>query len=216
LTLLHPHQLHAFDALWSLRRSWPLLRAAAGAIAMQPADGLHGQTYGSRHAIGGHGDGPLGALVGDLAERQRYEQLLDRVREQLLQAYWLARSGAPQLARAQVLPYLAAAIPAVTPATARDIGAYLRSADDTARRALHLDLDRQALVGVDCPGCLARMLEVHTAAPDRHDWTVVCAARCRCRGEDCPCASPGTLPAAGVPHIWPLRAVLASPVEAAA
>lgn len=214
--MIHPRQLHALDALWSLRRSWPLLRAAASAVALQPADGLHGQTYGSRHATGGHSDGAYAAIIADLAEHQRYEQLLERVSEHVNQACWLVRSGAPDLVRAQLLPYLAAAIPALSPASARDVASYLRDADRTARRALRLDVEHEDLIGIDCPGCMARMLEVHTAAPDRHDWTVVCGARCRCRGDGCPCASIGAAPAAGVPHIWPLELVVAPRLEVAA
>jgi hypothetical protein len=216
VTLPHPHQLHAFNALWSLRRSWPMLRAAASAVALQPADGLHGQTFGSRHGIGGHSGGALDALVEDLDEHERYGQLLDQVREHVIQACWLVRSGQPDVGRdAQALAYLAAAIPAATPATARDIAAYVRDADHIARSAVGRDLDRQPLVGADCPGCMARMLELHTAAPDRVQWTVVCAARCRCRGDRCPCAGRGVAPAADVPHIWPWIAVLAPALEEA-
>jgi hypothetical protein len=215
--LTTPHQLHALDALWSLRRSWPLLRAAAAAVVLQPADGLHGRTYGSRHGTGGHSEGVLDALVADLDEQLRYQRLLDRVADEVAQACWLVRAALPELGRkGRPFPFLAAAIPGLPPATARDVAGYLAEADETIRHALRLDIARHPLVGVDCPGCMARMLEVHDAAPDRAGWLVVCAARCRCRGAACPCASLGVVPAAGVPHIWPWSSVLSARATEAA
>jgi hypothetical protein len=216
----HPHQLHATAALWSLRRSWPLLRHAAATAAVEAADGLHSTTYGSRYSPGTHSGGPLDAILADVARQQYWTNLTDQVRDKVTQACWLVRSALPDRRGVRgpygPFPYLAAALPHVDPATARDITGYLADADRTIRRALQLGDHREPLPGVDCPACSTRMLQVNTAAPNQAAWTVTCAAGCRCRGDACPCTTVGGQPAAGVRHIWPWAAVVQPMQEQAA
>lgn len=209
--MTHPWTLHAATALWSLRRSWAALRDQAAAARLEAPDGLHGTTYGSRHSSGGHSDG-VSDLIAAPPSWERWALVDEQIGEHVTQACWLIRSATrlPRDGR-QLLDYLAAGIPLADPGTARDVAGYLQAADRTARRALAMPPDRVPLPGVACPGCITRRLEVHTAAPERAHWTVVCAAGCVCHGRLCPCTTaPGTTPADGVPHIWPWTVVVAA------
>lgn len=199
--MTHPHVLYAQAALWSLARSWPLLRNAAAQASLDAADGIRSSVYGTRHATGGTPGGADLALATADLERERWARLAERVLDDVIQACWLIRSSAPAtLAGGGPLAYVLRGLTVAPPATARDIGQYLRDADHAIRRALGIAEDRQDLPGVDCPSCGTRLLRALTAAPQREHWTVVCGAGCRCSGKGCGC---GGVQAYGVAHIWP-------------
>lgn len=204
---MHPWTLHATTALWSVRRSTAALHQCIASAALDAADGLHGQTYGSRHAVGGHGDGITTGLA-QLGQAAHWRHVDARAREHITQACWLARSdtGQPRDGR-DLHAYLADALPAANPATARDIADHLTAADAAIRRTLRVGPDHWPLpANPPCPTCGVRMLRAVTSAPASRDWTVVCTAGCRCAGNDCPCGM--DQPTDRVPHIWPATAPL--------
>lgn len=206
--MTHPHQLHATANLWALRRSWPhLQRAQAAAVAADAESGDAGTLQAWRAGSGRMAasyDGILTAVLNRpaAATATHYGRIMERAREHVFQAYWLAVSdlgrgldGHGQLAR------VAAAIAHVRPATARDIAAELAVADMAIRRALQLLPDQWPLpTSPPCPCCGMRMLRVQVANPDSAAWTVVCTAGCRCVGEACRCGM--IVQEQGVAHIW--------------
>lgn len=175
---LHPWALHAYTALCALARSWPALRAAAGNVTIAASDGLRSTVYG-RTSSGGPSDGGiLRAVEAGADEAAHWQHRLDRVADHAVQAYWIARSTTPGL-RGRPLTTIARALPAASPSSARDIAGLLAGADRAARLALTLPPEREQLVGVACPVCDTRLLQVHTSSPHRAAWTVVCGAGCR-------------------------------------
>lgn len=200
---MHPHHLHATTALWSYRHARNELTHAITAARMEPPDGLHGRTYGTRHGVGGHSDGILALVVDD----SQLTRLRRHARHTTATITWLASHAAP--GPGDPAARLIAAIPSLAPSTSAHITAWVREADQRIRRALGMPADHAPLPGVPCPHCGTRRLQACTAAPDRTAWTVVCAAGCHCTGTDCGCtAVPGTTPAAGVAHIWPWTTIV--------
>ncbi|NJP33703.1 hypothetical protein [Micromonospora thermarum] len=99
--------------------------------------------------------------------------------------------------------YLAAALPAVSPALAREVHGDLDVLDRRLRGVVGLDADRWSLPGGPrCPACGQRRLQAQISSPYTAAWTVVCDNdACRCRGPLCACAM-ATRPIR-VRHIWP-------------
>lgn len=99
--------------------------------------------------------------------------------------------------------YVAAALPAASPALAREAHADLHDLDRRLRTVVGLDADRWSLPGGPrCPACGQRRLQAQTSSPHTSAWTVVCDNdACRCRGPLCACAM-DTRPIR-VRHIWP-------------
>ena len=103
--------------------------------------------------------------------------------------------------------YLRIALPHAAPTIAREVAGILNAADLRVRTATHMPRPLAMLPGNPaCPGCGQRMLRVETTAPDRTLWAVVCAARCVCAGDDCPCGMP--VRERGCPHVWSIGDVL--------
>lgn len=193
--------LHAYTSLTALARSWPALRTQAGQIRVAASDGLRSPLYGQIRG-GGHGDGGiLRAVESGADEWQRWQDLLARVAGQVTAAYWIARSAALGT-RGGPLATIARALPACTPSAARDIAQYLGDADRAARRACDMPDGFETLVGVPCPICDTRLLQIATSARSRAAWTVTCGAKCHCLGSRCGCAATGAVPAVDTVHIW--------------
>ena len=213
-----PHHLDALAAAHSLQAARTRLAHLAAAEARQnadaalhAADGLRSTTYGQRHATGGHSDPVSGLLT---AERRpvrvtRWADMVDRLTGKL---GWLAdqihAGPGPDPWRR-----LHDALPRMQAGTAAVVARHLHDEDTWVRNAVGLDPDRQPLPGTpECPGCRQRRLELCTAGPETA-WVVVCAARCLCGGQGCPCGMDGAVE--GAPHIW-LRAAVIGAVAGAA
>jgi hypothetical protein len=203
----HPHVLHATAALWSLRRSWALLRTAAQDHADADGYSLPSAWHpGSRSS--GAGDGFATAVLTATSTSSHYTRLTEQVTEQAAQARWLVVSALRDRAHTgPSLAVVAAGLPHVDPATAGDISRHLGQADTAIRRTLRIQPDHWPLPGnPPCPLCGVRLLRVQVSPSDSADWTVVCTAGCRCRGDRCPCGM--AITAQGVRHIWGARSPL--------
>ena len=176
---MHLHQLHAATALHDLTAAITALGAQATAALLEPAACLRSTTYGTRHASGAHSDPVATGLTTADDGHTRWAALVDSAHADLSQACWLVRSAAPDLPRAEPVLYLRRGIPLLDARTARDVAGWLTAAAARAWRALGTPPPREPLPGIACPRCETRMLQLATAAPDRADWTVVCAAGCR-------------------------------------
>lgn len=200
---MHPHQLHATAALWSLRAARRRLHDRASRYGtlgpnLDAADTLRSPRYGTRGGSGGHSDPVAAALLTAVTRTgaDRLEQLADRTTGTLT---WLARKlnaagpGDP-------LGRLLAAVPDLRPAPAAHLQRWILEADHDVRKALGINADRQPLPGARCPSCGLRRLEAQTSADNRAHWTVICTAGEVCAGNACTCGMP--VKAAGVTHIW--------------
>ncbi|MFI6819739.1 hypothetical protein ACIBJE_02155 [Micromonospora sp. NPDC050187] len=205
---MHPHQLHATRAAWSLtharrrlndavaqeaaeRRAEARVVAAASSLqAWRPIPGPSGR--------GGHGD-PAGRAVVDTLEPDVRDGRLARFAATTTQTLaWLA--DALRLpATSDPIHALGDAVPALRPTTCRELTLWLDEADTRIRDRLHLDPDGTDLPGRRCPRCARRQLTAHTTGP-RSTWTVTCAPTCLCIGDDCPCGM--DIRALDVPHVW--------------
>jgi hypothetical protein len=207
--MTHPHQLHALAALWSLRAARQRLTIAAAIedrenalAALEPADGLRSQTYGSRGGSGGHGDPVAGAaLTVSTSVRTNRAAALDR--RILSTLSWLADSIAGQLGAHRPDPdvLLTQLVTGLSPATAAHLTRWVTEADQQIRKHLGLGQDLMPAPGNrPCPACQVRQLYVQTSAPIASEHTIVCRAGCLCRGDGCTCDMP--VKVQGVAHIW--------------
>ncbi|MFG2059683.1 hypothetical protein ACGFI9_37295 [Micromonospora sp. NPDC048930] len=220
-----PHHHWAQSAAWSLDAALLALDARAvieaRAIRAQQeaaAEPLRSPSWGSRRALGGHGDPTGDALLTiGTARPNRYADLAADVQEQLHGvSHHLPGDSFNPLYR------IREALPAFSPGTAHATWRLLDRLDGRVRRTRGLDIPsgRRHLVDVACPVCAGRALYVQTAGPES-DWTVVCAGSwrdgrdnpCLCVGEGCPCGMDGAVE--GVVHIW-LRHVVLGAVAGAA
>jgi hypothetical protein len=206
----HPHVLHAEAALWSLRCARQLLadqvdREAAdnGAQLLAAAPILTSPTWGTRHAVGGHGD-PTGLLVlGELSTRvTTWSERAHRLGRRL---GWLADQvdgggrGDPLARIATLIGASAARSAPVVAIVAR----HLADEDRWIRDALALDPEETVLPGTQCPACGHRPLRALPTG--RAGGVVVCRPGCTCSGEGCGCGMPVLAP--GVGHIWATSAL---------
>ncbi|TCB97564.1 hypothetical protein E0H26_11640 [Micromonospora zingiberis] len=200
---LTPHHWHATAAAWSLHHTRGALVRRATDAALQRGEALiaagpiSSPTYGTRHAVGGHGDPVSATLTLDHTPPSvgSWGELISRLDGRL---GWLARQvgGTPRVVRP--LERVIDVIPRLAPGTARVVHRHL--VDELAWvSALPIDWTpvRRPLTGVDCPACATRQLTVQCAGPV-DAWTVVCV--CRCTGVGCRCGVVGAVE--GVPHIW--------------
>ncbi|MFI2667907.1 hypothetical protein [Micromonospora carbonacea] len=182
---------------------------------LQAAALLRSPTYGTRHAIGGHGDPTCGSLLLD-TRPTRDTTWADLYRRSTDRIDWLASTlrcnQGPTVGR------ILAAIPALSPGTARIVARHLVDEDVWVRAAVRLAPAREPLDGPTpptCPACRCRStLHVQTAGP-ADTWTVICVGSrqpgqphqpCLCTGQGCRCGMEGAVE--GVAHIWPRAAVL--------
>ncbi|WP_420123191.1 hypothetical protein [Nakamurella sp.] len=205
-----PHHMHATAAALAVRDARTRMATLATTTArravdhrLQAATVLRSPTYGTRHAIGGHGD-PVGGLLTAPAPTTRDTTWVDLFRRSTGRLEWLARmihaDEGPAVGR------ILTAIPRLSPATAAVVARHLVDEDAWVRAAVGLGPACSPLPGVVCPHCGERQLVVQTAGPVEA-WTVVCATGRLCTGAGCPCGMPGAVE--GVPHIWPRAVVLA-------
>lgn len=200
---MHPRQLHATIAAWSLLQArqhlaqavaWEIAQRRQDANALAVAAPLQAWRPVVGLAKGGHGD-PVSRALGTITAAVTppvLGRLAARIDDTL---HWLARSlglaGDP-------LTAITAAVPELEPAGAREVTLWLGEADQRIRRALLLDPAEQLVPGAECPACSTRMLYAQVAAPDR---LLVCRApSCRCRGEACGCGMEP--PVDGLVHVW--------------
>lgn len=207
---MHPRNLHARAAAWSLHHArQALAEAVRREAAEQRADALATAAAANIQAwrpmigrgSGGHGD-PVSLTVCGI-DHVHHGQLRPRQLARLATQAdgtlrWLAFRTAP--GEGDPLQRLIAAIPGLTPFTAEHLTRWLAEADQRIRDILALDDDLVPLAGVPCPYCSTRLLHAHTAAPDSRLWTVICGAGCHCVGPGCPCGM--TVLEASVGHIW--------------
>lgn len=210
-----PHHLWALAAAYAVRDARTRLDQLATldhrrAVDhhLQAAASLRSPTYGTRHAVGGHGD-PTGALLLD-ARPTRDTTWADLYRRSTDRIDWLASTlrcdQGPTVGR------ILAAIPTLPAGTARIVARHLVDEDVWVRAAVRLAPATTPLPGVPCPHCGERQLVVLTAGPTEV-WTVVCATGRPCTGRGCPCEMPGAVE--GVAHIWPRADVLGAVAGAA-
>lgn len=176
---LHPWHLHAYTALVDLAKSWPLVRVEAGRAQLAASDGIQTPRFSHIRAHRPAGDGGMLRMIEQSTDdTARWQLLLDRIAQAVVDALWYARACTTLKPARGPLGILAAAIPATQPTYARDIAQALHGADRTARAALQLDDDRLPMTGVPCPHCGHRQLKACTSSPNRHAWTVVCTGEC--------------------------------------
>jgi hypothetical protein len=191
--VIHPHQLHASAAAWSLTQALPALAAA---VRLEETDRhtAPGPIKAWAPSIGGGGSGhgdPIGwAALDHDPGPGRYARLARSVNTTLA---WLA--GRLRLA-GEPIAALAAGIPSLRPSTAHQLTRWLRELDGRVRVELHLADERKPVDGAECQACGVRLL---------YRWPgpqlLVCMNNsCVCAGNACPCRM--LIRAAGVAHIW--------------
>ncbi|MEV4416134.1 hypothetical protein [Catellatospora sp. NPDC049609] len=214
MTDLHPHQLHARSAAWSLdvarhRLGTAIGRARAAALTEQltSAAPVRAWSPSTGGGGGGHGDPTAGAALGvgmsGPAGRSRSADLWGLAESVTDTLWWLAgklgfrRPQWPQMP-ADPVALMCRAVPRLHPWTAAQLALWFGEADGQIRTLLYIAPDDSPVPGMACPACGVRQLSVLTASVAT---TVVCRATgCHCAGEDCPCRMP--VRAAGVGHIW--------------
>lgn len=210
-----PHHLHATRTAWAVHTALGRLTELVAAEvrqqvdhALAAADGLRSPLYGQRHAIGGHAD-PVTATVEATRAQPAvttWAELRQRAHDRLK---WIAAQldGTP----GDPLAAVRDRIPALSPSRAAVLTRHLTDEDTWIRAAARMPPTGQPLVGVPCPRCGIRGLQVHTDGPETV-WTVTC--QCVCVGQGCRCGMPGAVE--GVQHIWPRSDVLTGAVAGAA
>ncbi|XVU25789.1 hypothetical protein ACQPZJ_01655 [Actinoplanes sp. CA-054009] len=175
---LHPAQLRARAALWSLRAALAALqqRAAEEDIAiaaeeMTAPSVLKSPTWGRRRALGGHADPVGGAIEANdtpaPARRNRWAELRAEEVGQL-------RNVAKHLpGLAGPLDRLQTAVPHMTDRMAEGTRILADRADDRIRRRLRMPYDRQLVPRVKCAGCDTTGL-VMRLAPPLEDRVIEC------------------------------------------
>ncbi|WP_431892687.1 hypothetical protein [Micromonospora haikouensis] len=211
------HRLWALAAAYAVRDARTRLAQLATLDHRRAADHhlqaaalLRSPTYGTRHAIGGHGDPTGGSLLLD-TRPTRDTTWADLYRRSTDRIDWLASTlrcdHGPTIGR------ILAAIPALSPGTARIVAQHLTDEDAWVRAACRMTPATTPLPGVACPNprCGQRLLEVLTAGPV-DVWTVRCPV-CLCIGQGCGCGMEGATE--GALHIWPRTSVLGAVAGAA-
>lgn len=212
MTDLHPDQLHALAAAWSLRAARGLLAAeVAGEWAERKAEASFAAAAGGLQAWrpmigraggGGHGDPTGRTTVSALEPRAgRLARLAESVTATLL---WLVDRLQVRLAAPDPLYRLRRAVSELRPSTAEQLQLWLAEADTRIREALHVPPADRPVPGLGCPSCGVRQLvdlgTPRVVAPVEQLPGVVCRAGCRCAGESCTCRMP--VRQAGAVHIW--------------
>lgn len=199
----HPIHLHATAAIWSLHIARTTLSShvhheathhgSEGPLAAAPL--LRSPLWGTRHALGDHGD-PVATvlLTNDEPQEATWANLAHRLARRLA---WLADQtgadpGPDPLARIRT------ALPRLQPGTVAIVVRHLQDEDRWIRGALRLDPAGELLPGTECPVCGARPLRLLPTG--RHSGVVVCGDGCRCIGQGCRCRMP--VQVKGVAHIW--------------
>jgi hypothetical protein len=210
VTDLHPHQLHALAAAWSLhdargrlgaamaRERAAIAEATAESVTIAAASVLQAwRPMVGRGGSGGHGD-PVGRSAVDVLEPFVRTGPLARLAARTGDTMrWLAdklRAGGREL---DALDRIRFAVPAMVPWSAEQVTLWLAEADRRIRGAVHAEPAEHVVAGLACPSCGTRRLVALTAGPV---VSVVCRAGCTCAGDGCPCGMPVT--AVGVGHIW--------------
>jgi hypothetical protein len=190
-----PHHLHALTASWSLRAARHHLAQRIDDTTHHDHhadDGLRSPTWGTRTALGGHGD-PVATLVlatNPTGRPNRWITLAADITNRLaVPAAHLPGTGDP-------LDRIHHAIPAMSTTAAQAVTVLLRQLDNRVRRDLGIGPDEQLLTGARCPDCGDRQLYTQHSAPRPAGQTVICRAT-RCDG------------------IWPLNALTGTATEAA-
>ncbi|WP_329013154.1 hypothetical protein OG271_03890 [Micromonospora rifamycinica] len=206
---MNPHNFHARAAGLAVREARTRLAELAAAAArvgvdhrLQAAAVLRSPSYGTRHAIGGHGD-PVGGLIDGVSAFTQDTTWVDLYRRSTSRLDWLARMIRAD--QGSAVGRILTAIPGLLPGTAAIVAQHLADEDAWVRAAVGLGPACSPLPGVPCPHCGERQLQVLTAGPV-DAWTVICATGRLCTGTGCPCGMPGAVE--GVAHIWPRAAVL--------
>jgi hypothetical protein len=164
-----PERLRASAAAWSLRQSLAILhdheaqedRAITDERAAA-ADTLKSPLYGTRMALGGHGDPTSDALLllDDPARINPYSRVVDEVAGQLDGvAQHLLPTGHDSLARIE------SAIGSMSTAAALATWRLLDRIDGRVRRLLHIPSDVQHIPRARCPWCDAVSLTMRLAPP---------------------------------------------------
>jgi hypothetical protein len=166
---LTPEHLRAGATLWSLRASLTMLRDRAALEARviaderaAIADPLKSVIWGSRRALGGHGDPTSEALLalGDPPRANRYDTVAEEVDGQLAEvARHLPPAGHDSLTRIEM------AVPAMSKAAAQATWRLLDRLDGRIRRGMDEPYDRQFIPRVRCPWCDAVSLLMRLAPP---------------------------------------------------
>lgn len=207
MTDLHPHQLHAIAAAWSLtdarrqldaavEREWLERRAESATMSASSALQAWRPMVG-RGGSGGYGD-PVGrSTVGTLEPEPRAGRLAKLAVSVSATLAWLADRLRVSLTAPDPLYRLRWALPALRPSTAEQLQLWLAESEGRIRRAVHAVPVEHVVAGLACPSCGTRRLVALTAGPV---VSVVCRAGCTCAGDGCPCGMP--IRATGVGHIW--------------
>lgn len=200
---IHPWNTYAVATTWSLRQAWYAFHQLD--TRDDDAPGIRSVRVGTIGRASGHGDPAATAVLNRSAASASYTRTYNIVNENVGSAYWLVKSALRDRppTPGSALERLAATLPDVDPATARDAGRHLNRADTALRQYLRLGYDHHDVPGNPrCPDCGHRTLRLWTSAPDRNDWAIVCTAL----------TTPGA-----VPHIWAgNRAADLLPIGAAA
>lgn len=210
MTDLHPHQLHAIAAAWSLtdargrldvamaRERAAIAEETAESVTIAAASVLQAwRPMVGRGGSGGHGD-PVGrssiAVLEPFVRAAPLARLAGRIGDTMR---WLAgklRAGGSEL---DALDRIRFAVPNVRPWSAEQVTLWLAEADRRIRTAVHAEPAEHVVAGLPCPSCGTRRLVALTAGPV---VSVVCRSGCTCDGDGCQCGMP--IRAIGVGHIW--------------
>ncbi|WP_416902740.1 hypothetical protein [Micromonospora echinospora] len=202
-----PHHLHATRTAWALHTALTRLSELVTVETRRRSDHylaaanqLRSPVYGVRHATGDHADPVGGVLTApDATVPARWADLSQTAHGRLsgIAGMFRANPGSdPHTAIVGRIPHL-------TPSTAAILHKHLTDEDAWIRAAVRLEPAGTPLVGVSCPRCGVRQLQVHTDGP-AEAWTVTCS--CVCVGQGCRCGAEGAVE--GVAHIWPRATVI--------
>lgn len=216
MTDLHPHQLHALAAAWSLRASlaelgravayerYDLLGAARARSLASRLQAWEPNAVGGSGGGGGHGD-PTARVALDAADPFARPGRLARLAESVTDTlYWLAGKLGVRTGVLDQLAELRRGVPLLRPSTAEQLQLWLAEADTRVREAVDLPPEDMPVPGLACPSCGVRQLVDLGAplvvAPAEPLPGVACRAGCRCAGDSCTCRMP--VRPAGAAHIW--------------
>ncbi len=170
MTEVSPEHLRAGAALWSLRAALTLLRdreaAEDRAIADEraaAADPLKSPLYGSRRALGGHGDPTSEALL--LLREPRRDNRFTTLREEVQGQLADVACHLPDPGGATSMGRIRAALPAMSKTAAEAVWTLADRIDGRIRRLLDEPADRQWLPRVKCRLCGAVSLMMRLAPP---------------------------------------------------
>ncbi len=179
---LHPWHLWTYTHLTSLARSWPAARRAAGQVTIGASDGIRSTVYGRTSSGQPSDGGMLRAVEAGADEAHRWQQLLERIAQDVTDALWLARATTPLHPGHGPLGVLAASLPATPPRRGMPATS-LRSS--TAPTGPPAGRSRWTPTGNPCAGCPARPAARGCSR---------CAGRAGIRPPGPSCAAPAATP----------------------